>query len=133
MSSRSTQRVPLGGFGSGPIPRDLWILLGVLFATFSLQFFSSTALLPALLRLTPLAWQRGFVWQLATYPFIGFGGPSRISPRAERGSTILAPGFTPAEQQSGDPSGGVTSTLKVATRRASAPHAIPAEMSNSVE
>lgn len=78
MTSRSphTQRVPLGGFGSGPIPRDLWILLGVLFVTFSMQFFSSTALLPALLRLTPLAWQRGWVWQLATYPFIGYGGPS---------------------------------------------------------
>jgi hypothetical protein len=76
MSPTTTQRVPLGGFGSGPIPRDLWILLGVLFATFSLQFFQSTALLPALLRLTPLVWQRGFVWQLATYPFIGFGGPS---------------------------------------------------------
>jgi membrane associated rhomboid family serine protease len=78
MSSRptTTQRVPLGGFGSGPIPRDLWILLGVLFVTFSLQFFSSTVLVPELLRLTPLVWQRGLVWQLATYPFIGYGGPS---------------------------------------------------------
>jgi hypothetical protein len=73
---RTTQRIPLGGFGSGPIPRDLWILLAVLFVTFSLQFFQSTALLPALLRLTPLVWQRGFLWQLATYPFIGYGGPS---------------------------------------------------------
>lgn len=70
-------RVPLGGFGGGgPVPRDLWVLLGVLFATFSLQFFASTELVPALLRLTPLVWQRGFVWQLATYPFIGYGGPS---------------------------------------------------------
>ncbi len=65
----------LGGF-SGPVPRDVVALLGVVFATFTLQFFASTALLPALLRLTPLVWQRGFVWQLATYPFIGFGGPS---------------------------------------------------------
>jgi hypothetical protein len=30
---------------------------------------------PALLRLTPLVW-RGFIWQLATYPFIGYGPPS---------------------------------------------------------
>jgi hypothetical protein len=73
---RYTQRIPLGGFGSGPVPRDLWILLGVLFATFSLQFFRSTALIPALLRLTPFAWQRLWVWQLASYPFIGAGGPS---------------------------------------------------------
>ncbi|HVR95552.1 MAG TPA: hypothetical protein VMW27_02990 [Thermoanaerobaculia bacterium] len=67
-----------GGFGgfSGPVPRDLVALLAVVFATFTLQFFAATALLPALLRLTPLAWQSGFVWQLATYPFIGFGGPS---------------------------------------------------------
>jgi len=78
MSSRptTTQRVPLGGFGSGPIPRDLWILLGVLFVTFSLQFFASTELVPALLRLTELVWRRLFLWQLATYPFIGYGGPS---------------------------------------------------------
>jgi hypothetical protein len=73
---RYSQRISLGGFGSGPVPRDLWILLGALFATFSLQFFSSTALIPALLRLTPLAWQRLWIWQLATYPFIGAGGPS---------------------------------------------------------
>jgi hypothetical protein len=73
---RSTQRIPLGGFGSGPVARDLWILLGVLFVTFSLQFFQSTALVPALLRLTPYAWQRLWIWQLATYPFIGAGGPS---------------------------------------------------------
>jgi hypothetical protein len=67
-----------GGFGgfSGPVPRDLVALVAVVFATFTLQFFAATAIVPALLRLTPLAWQRGFVWQLATYPFIGFGGPS---------------------------------------------------------
>jgi hypothetical protein len=70
------RRISLGGFGGGPVPRDLWILLGVLFGTFSLQFFASTEILPALLRLTSLAWQRLFLWQLATYPFVGFGGPS---------------------------------------------------------
>lgn len=70
------RRISLGGFGGGPVPRDLWILLGVLFGTFSLQFFASTAFLPALLRLTPLVWHRFFLWQLVTYPFIGSGGPS---------------------------------------------------------
>lgn len=62
----------MGGFGlGGPAPRDLLILLAVVFATFALGFF-----VPAvdLLRLTPLVWTRGFVWQLVTYPFIGFGG-----------------------------------------------------------
>lgn len=64
----------IGGFG-GPIPRDLIAILATLLVTFSLQFFSATALLPALLRLTPLAWQKGFFWQLATYPFVGAGTP----------------------------------------------------------
>src|SRR6266567_2979481 len=48
---------------------------------------------------------------------IGLGGPSRINPRADNGSTIFSAGFTPAAQQSGEPSGGVTSTLNVAMRR----------------
>lgn len=71
-----------GGSGSviggltGPVPRDLWVLLGVLFFTFSLQFFSATASLPALLRLTPAVWLRGFLWQMLTFPFIGIGLPN---------------------------------------------------------
>lgn len=70
-------RPDLGGFGlSGPAPRDLLVLLGVVLFTFSLRFFESTAIVPALLQLTPAAWRTGFVWQLATYPFIGFGSPS---------------------------------------------------------
>ncbi len=65
-----------GGFGlSGPVPRDLWWLLGTVFATFSLQFFSATAVVPALLRLTDAVWRNGFLWQLLTYPFIGTGRP----------------------------------------------------------
>lgn len=60
---------------SGPVPRDLVVLLAVLFGTFSLQFFSASAALPALARLTPAVWQRGFLWQLATYPYVGFGRP----------------------------------------------------------
>jgi hypothetical protein len=64
-----------GGFGLGsnaPVPRDLIAVLAALFATFSLQFFASTAIVPALLRLGP-AVLGGFVWQLVTYPFVGWG------------------------------------------------------------
>jgi membrane associated rhomboid family serine protease len=64
----------LGGLG-GPAPRDVLILLGVLFATFTLQFFATTAAIPAAMRLTPEVWQRGQVWRLLTYPFAGQGGP----------------------------------------------------------
>jgi hypothetical protein len=76
-SGRATLR-GLGGFGGpgGPAPRDLLAILATLFVTFSLQFFAATQLVPALLRLTPLVWRAGFVWQLLTYPFIGYGGPS---------------------------------------------------------
>jgi hypothetical protein len=65
----------LGGFG-GPVPRDLIVLLAVVFVTFSMQFFETTRDWMALLRLTPWVWQRGFVWQLVTYPFVGYGAPS---------------------------------------------------------
>ena len=55
-----------GGFGlTGPVPRDIWLLLGVVFATFSLRFFESTALLPEFLRLSSAVWQRAqsaFPW-----------------------------------------------------------------------
>jgi hypothetical protein len=58
----------------GPPPKDILFLLGVVFVTFSLQFFLPGAI--NFLRLTPLVWQAGFVWQLVTYPFIGYGAPS---------------------------------------------------------
>ena len=65
----------MGSFGlGGPAPRDLLVILAVLFVTFSLRFFETTAILPALLQLTPMVWRKGFAWQLATYPFIGAGG-----------------------------------------------------------
>lgn len=61
--------------GGRPIP-DVILLVAVLFATFALQFFEGTAGVLTLLRLTPAAWRSGFAWQLVTYAFIGFGGPS---------------------------------------------------------
>ncbi len=66
----------MGGGLTGPVPRDIWLLLGVILVTFSLRFFEATAFGAALLRLTPLVWQRGFLWQLFTYPFAGTGAPS---------------------------------------------------------
>lgn len=68
-------RPTFGGLTGPPAP-DLVALLFVLFATYSLQFFASTAWLPALLRLSPALWQQGFLWQLVSYPFAGFGPPS---------------------------------------------------------
>lgn len=59
-----------------PAPRDLVILVAVVFVTYSLQFFGVAAAIPALLRLSPAVWGLGFVWQLVTYPFAGYGGPS---------------------------------------------------------
>ena len=63
-----------GGLG-GPAPRDVLALIAVLFVTFTLQFFATTAAIPALLRLTPDVWQRGQVWRVLTYPLAGQGGP----------------------------------------------------------
>lgn len=60
---------------SGTPPVDLLVLLGVLIVTFVLRFFAATQLVPRVLELTPLVWMRGWVWQLATYPFIGYGSP----------------------------------------------------------
>jgi hypothetical protein len=67
-----------GGFGMSvgrPTP-DLAALLAVLFVTYALQFFEATAIVPALLRLTPAVWRLGYLWQMGTYAFVGFGGPS---------------------------------------------------------
>ena len=61
----------LSGLG-GAIPRDVILILASLLVTFTLAQFDSTRLVPALLRLTPLVWQRGFIWQLITYPFTAF-------------------------------------------------------------
>jgi hypothetical protein len=50
--------------------------MAVVFVTYAMQFFRSTAVIPALLRLTPLVWRAGFLWQLLTYPLIGWGPAS---------------------------------------------------------
>jgi len=73
-----SRRMPsFGGFGSGMAPpRDLIALLVVVFVTFTFQFFAATAGLVALLRLSADVWQRGFLWQLVTYPVVGYGNPS---------------------------------------------------------
>jgi membrane associated rhomboid family serine protease len=68
------------GFGGGwpggrPAP-DITALLAVVFGTWVLQFFAATAAVPALLRLTPAVWRSGFLWELVTYPFVGFGPAS---------------------------------------------------------
>lgn len=85
MSTRTTPRGPWsGGGGPGgigfppltPAPRDLVILVAVVFATFALQFFSFTRWIPNLLHLGTAFWPLGLVWQVFTYPFAGHGGPS---------------------------------------------------------
>jgi len=60
----------MGGLTDGPAPpRDLLILLGVLFATFSLQFFEGASGILEMLSLN-LGIFRGYLWQLVTYPFV---------------------------------------------------------------
>ena len=68
---RPVRGIPtFGGLGSkGGAPRDILVLLAVLFLTFSLQFFDPTRFLPDLLRLTPSVWSGLQVWRLLTYPF----------------------------------------------------------------
>jgi hypothetical protein len=56
-------------------PLDLVVMLGVLFGTFVAQFFAVTAWLPSWLRLGPAVWERWALWQLGTYPLVGFGAP----------------------------------------------------------
>ena len=58
--------------GAETPPPDIIAVLVCLFATFSLQFFEVTAIVPALLRLSPLV-LKGLLWQLVTYPVVGFG------------------------------------------------------------
>jgi hypothetical protein len=66
-------RMDFGLTGTPPV--DLLVLLGVLIVTFVLRFFAATQVVPLVLELTPLAWMRGWVWQLASYPYVGYGSP----------------------------------------------------------
>jgi hypothetical protein len=63
------------GFSSG-YPRDVLALLVLVFVTYSMQFFSATAWIVAAMRLTPMVWQLGWVWQLVTYCVAGAGDAS---------------------------------------------------------
>ena len=66
----------LGPAGTRPAPVDLVGLIAVLFATYALQFFATTAGAVALLRLDAAAWLRAEVWRLVTYPLAGYGPAS---------------------------------------------------------
>lgn len=76
MNGRGFPQQTTGGFGfTGPVPRDVMVLLGVVLATFSLRFFSATQPLHALLVLSPEVWRSAFLWQVGTYLFTGVGTP----------------------------------------------------------
>lgn len=59
-----------------PAPTDVIVLFAVVFLTYVAQFFDGSRLLPALLHLSPAVWLGGFVWQLVTFPFAGYGAAS---------------------------------------------------------
>ncbi len=60
---------------TGPIPTDIAVLIGVLFFTFSCQFFELGRPLVSALRLSQEAWHSGQIWRLASYPMAGSGMP----------------------------------------------------------
>ena len=55
---------------------DLIGLVGVVFVTFSMQFFAATSALPATLRLSSRVIAAAEVWRLITYPLAGWGPAS---------------------------------------------------------
>jgi len=65
-----------GGAFPGAAPADLVALLAVVFATYALQFFASTASAIELLRIDTAAWRALQLWRLATYPLAGYGPAS---------------------------------------------------------
>ena len=72
MQRRSFEVPRGGGFGIGsgaPVPRDLVVILAVLFVTYVLRFFSSTAMVPDVLQLSAAVYG-GALWQVVTYPFV---------------------------------------------------------------
>lgn len=76
MNGHQFRQTATGGFGlSGPVPRDVIVLLAVVLATFSLRFFDATQPLHSLLVLSSDVWRSGFLWQVGTYLFTGVGVP----------------------------------------------------------
>jgi hypothetical protein len=76
MATPGTFRTSTLGGGFTPPPRPIWILLALQLVSLVLDSFAATRPWVELFRLTPLAVLGGRVWQLATYPFVAFGGPS---------------------------------------------------------
>lgn len=74
MYQGQTRQIRFGGLDRPP-PRDLVVLLAILFVTYSAQFFVSGL---GLLRLSESVWQRGFLWQPLTYPWIGLADGALI-------------------------------------------------------
>ncbi len=68
MYSRSVRSGPIDFLGDPP-PRDLLILMVVLFVTFSMNSFEWSARILSYFRLSPAVWEQGFLWQLVTYLF----------------------------------------------------------------
>lgn len=73
-SNQRIPRQPIGFGAGGPPPRDVLILLGVLLFTYSLGFFETTAGFVRSLMLSRGVWNQGQLWQVVTYPFVGYGG-----------------------------------------------------------
>jgi hypothetical protein len=65
-------RAAFGGLSGRP-PRDIVVLVAVVFVTFAFLHLAPLLVLPLLL--SGRVWSDGWLWQLATYPFIGFGVP----------------------------------------------------------
>ena len=80
MPANRSFRVPArSGFGpafAGPAPVDLLALLAVVFTTYAMQFFATTAAVPESLRLDPVAWRGWQLWRVATYALVGYGPAS---------------------------------------------------------
>ncbi len=73
-SNQRRVRQPIGFGGGGKPPKDLLVLLGILLFTYTLSSFATTSVIARLCLLSPDLWQLGYVWQLATYPFIALPG-----------------------------------------------------------
>lgn len=72
IGSQARGRGPIDFGLDGPYPRDILVLMGVLFATFSLDALAAHWTAP--FRLGTEAWESFSVWRVVTYPFFaGYG------------------------------------------------------------